>query len=411
VEAVVTRVCILIGRYPPDFSGHAIQVQRMLPHLRALGVEPTVVAYAPAAETAGAIAPDAAPVLRVLAPERAPLAKTRHTLELFHHFLHHAGDYDLVHTILHGWELFLNVPWIQRRGLPILYEMVLLGTDDPVTVSRLRFGRAKLALLSRADAWVGITEAFRPTLPAAGIAEDRFRCIYGGVDTDRYRPFTADERRAARAALDLPEDARVLVSAGALVPRKGMDRVLRAWARLRPTPGRDVLLLVGPSNLAEGLPPRFADHPAELRALAAAAGVEGTVRFAGRVGDLERWYGAADVFAFLSHREGQGYVIVEAMASGLPCVVSSLGGIGRELVADGGLVADDPDDADAVAARIGELLADPARRRALGERVRARAVERFSMPARARAFADVYRELVEERGARSRRRSPSSRRR
>jgi glycosyltransferase involved in cell wall biosynthesis len=402
------RVCIFSGRYFPDFSGHAIQIQRMLPHLRAVGVEPTVLAYAPATGGVGALPADAARVLRVLASERAPLAKARHVLEVFRHFQQHAGDYDVAHVTLRGWELFLNIPWIHRLGLPILYEMVLLGTDDPVTVSRLRLGRAKLALLSRADAWVGITEAFRPTLAAAGIPEERFHCIYGGVDTERHRPFTADERRAARAALGLPEDARVVVSAGALVPRKGMDRVLRAWARLRPTPGRDVLVIAGPASLAEGLPPRFADHPGELRALAATAGIAETVRFAGRVNDLERWYGAADAFVFLSHREGQGYVIVEAMASGLPCVVSPLDGIGRELVAEGGFIADAPDDADAVAARLGELLADPARRRALGERVRARAVERFSLAARARAFAEVYRGLVE---ARSRRSASSSRRR
>ena len=52
------RVCILIGRYPPDFSGHAIQIQRMLPHLREHGVDATVVAYRPAAATAAALEPD-----------------------------------------------------------------------------------------------------------------------------------------------------------------------------------------------------------------------------------------------------------------------------------------------------------------------------------------------------------------
>jgi glycosyltransferase involved in cell wall biosynthesis len=213
------------------------------------------------------------------------------------------------------------------------------------------------------------------------------------VDVDLYRPRSDDERARERAALGLPLDARVVVSAGALVPRKGMDRALRAWARLGPKPGRDVLALVGPASVSEGLPTRFADHAGELRALAAASGVAESVRFVGRVEDLERWYAAADVFLFLSRREGQGYVIVEAMASGLPCVVSPLDGIGRELLGDSGVVADDPDDADAVAARIGELLADAPRRRTLGERARLRAEARFSMKTRARSFAELYREL------------------
>jgi glycosyltransferase involved in cell wall biosynthesis len=404
------RVCILIGRYLPDFSGHAIQTHRFLPHLRPLGIDATVVAYRPSAETAGTQVADNGRVLRVLAPERAPLAKTRHTLELAAHFRRHARDYDLVHTILHGWELLLNVPWMQRLGLPVLYEMVLLGTDDPVTVSRLRFGAAKLALLRRMDSWVGISEAFRPTLQATGISDRWFRRIYCAVDVERYRPLSEAERCATRAALGLPADARIAVSAGALVPRKGMDRVLRAWAALRPKPGRDLLLLAGPASLEQGLPPRFAGHPAELRALAAAAGVADTVRFLGRVEDLERWYGAADLCLFLSHREGQGTVIVEAMACGLPCVVSPLDGIGRELVAESGFVIDDPDDPQAVAARASELLADRERSRRLGERARAVAVERFSMTARAEAFAAAYRELLDASAGR-RRSSPSSRRR
>jgi glycosyltransferase involved in cell wall biosynthesis len=251
-------------------------------------------------------------------------------------------------------------------------------------------------MLRPVDAWVGITEAFRPRLRTAGIPAERFHCIYGGVDVERYRPVGPEERVQLRAELGLPADGRVVVSAGAVLPRKGFDRLLRAWHAMRPDPARDRLVIAGPATVAEGVAPRFAGHKAELERFVAEAGLGQSVRIIGRVDDLERWYAASDVFAFLSRREGMGYVIVEAMASGLPCVVSPLDGIGRELLREGltGTVVEHPDDPEFVAARLRGLLDDPERRRAWGAAGREDALERFSLRSRARTMAELYRELA-----------------
>ena len=105
--------------------------------------------------------------------------------------------------------------------------------------------------------------------------------------------------------------------------------------------------------------------------------------------------GAADLFVFLSRQEGQGTVTVEAMACGLPCVVSPLDGISRELLPDGlaGVVVDRPDDADAVAASMLELLAKPDHRREMGRVGREHAVERYSIARRADLLAELYRAM------------------
>jgi glycosyltransferase involved in cell wall biosynthesis len=246
------------------------------------------------------------------------------------------------------------------------------------------------------DAWVGISDAFRERVVAEGIPESHFHRIYGSVDVERYRPLPAAERGPLRRRLGIPEDARVAVSVGSIIPRKGMDRVMAAWEKARPQAGRDLLLLVGPTEPNEGIPADLLPFVAELRARAEAPSLAGTVRFTGGVDDVHAWLAAADAFVFLSRQEGMGYVIVEAMACGLPCLVSPLDGIGRELVDEGvtGHVAADPDDAAAIGARLRAWLDDLPGLVPLGCQARRMAESRFSMAARAEALAALYRELV-----------------
>jgi glycosyltransferase involved in cell wall biosynthesis len=387
-------VCILLNRYPPDFTGHGIQIERLLPHLAPHGVEARVVTRRPVAGVTWQAANDG--VLRILPAPDERLSRLRGALLLRAHLRSHRRDYDVVHGAFADWEFYLNVPVLRRLGLPVLHEMILLGADDPVAISAERLGSLKLRLLAGVDCWVGISNAFLPRVTEVGIPEERFQRIYTGLDVERFRPVAREDRPALRAALGIPAEARVVISVGALLPRKGMDRLLRGWARLGPSPEKDLLLLVGPANEGEGLRPQYLPHVRELEALAGAPDLAGTVRFVGRVDDVERWMAAADVFALLSRREGFGTVTAEAMACGLPCVVSPLDGIAREIVDEGrtGFVIDDPDDPEALAARLRPLLSDLGLRSTLGAAARESACARFSMAVRAKRLAEIYRMLA-----------------
>ncbi len=393
------RVCILLNRYAPDFTGHGIQIERLLPHLARHGVEARVVTRRPVAGVTWQGADDE--VLRILPAPDERLSRLRGTLLLRAHLRRRRRDYDVVHGAFADWEFYLSVPLLRRLGVPVLHEMILLGADDPVAIRAERLGSLKLRLLRGVDCWVGISNAFLPRVAEVGIPEQRFQRIYTGLDVERFRPVPGQARLALRAALGIPAEARVVIGVGALLPRKGMDRLLRAWARLGPSPEKDLLLLVGPATEGEGLRPQYLPHVRELEALARAPELAGTVRFVGRVDDVERWMAAADVFALLSRREGFGTVTAEAMACGLPCVVSPLDGIAREIVDEGrtGFVIDDPDAPEAVAARLRSLLSDVELCSTLGAAARESACARFSMDVRAERLAGIYRTLVARAGA------------
>ena len=196
-----------------------------------------------------------------------------------------------------------------------------------------------------------------------------------GVDIDRFRPLDASERSSVRRELGLPVDAPLVVSVSRLVPRKGMDTLVRAASRLSKRIPDAVVAIAGSGR-----------DRARLAGLVATTGAP--VRLLGRVPDelLPGLYGAGDVFSMSCRsrwagleQEGFGIVFVEAAAAGVPAVAGDSGG-SAEAVADGetGLVVRRSGDSLRVAEALGDLIDDESRRLEMGRRARARAEAEFS---------------------------------
>lgn len=196
-----------------------------------------------------------------------------------------------------------------------------------------------------------------------------------GVDTQRFRPLDDGERRSARRRLGVPEAATLVTSISRLVPRKGMDTLIEAAARLKST-HPDLHVLIGGAGRDAG----------RLQRLARTS--KAPVRLVGRVDDddLRDFYGCADLFAMLCRnrwagmeQEGFGIVFLEAAACGVAQLAGRSGGA-AEAVADGetGLVVQDPSSVEQVTHALGELLDDPQRRRDMGAAARSRAEQEFS---------------------------------
>jgi phosphatidylinositol alpha-1,6-mannosyltransferase len=192
------------------------------------------------------------------------------------------------------------------------------------------------------------------------------RQLTPGVDVDVFRPgLDASAVRAGYGLADRP----VIVCVSRLVPRKGQDTLIRALRLVRRAVPDAALLLVGRGP-----------YESDLRTLAAELGLTADVVFTGGVpaDQLALHYAAGDVFAMPCRTrrggmdvEGLGIVYLEASAVGLPVVAGNSGGA-PDAVRPGvtGYVADG-EDVPAVAARLAELLQDPAARATLGANGRA----------------------------------------
>ncbi|MCY3924585.1 MAG: glycosyltransferase family 4 protein [bacterium] len=272
-----------------------------------------------------------------------------------------------------------------RLGVP--YGVVLHGAE--VTVPARLPVAAALLRRTLAGAEVVISASRYAASEARRLCPDMAAEHYvpPGVDVDRFAPLSDERRRAARRRLGVSEEEALVLSVSRLVPRKGMDRLIEAVARL--APGRpSIRLLIAGTGRDSGRLARL------VRRTGAPA------RLLGRVaeGDLADLYGAADLFAMLCRRrwfgleqEGFGIVFLEAAAAGVAQVAGASGGA-AEAVEDGvgGLVVAEPGDAAAVAEALASLLDDPERRRRLGAAARRRAVERFGYD---RLAADLRRAL------------------
>jgi len=208
------------------------------------------------------------------------------------------------------------------RWLNLPTSITLRGTEVPH--SRIPALRARVArALARATRVFAVSDSLRQLAIGLGLPAEKGRVIGNGIDLARFQPVPRD---VARQRFGLPDDARVLVSVGALVERKGFHRVIECLPDLiEDVPNLHYLIVGGANPEGDMLP--------ELRAQAAAAGLEERVHFLGALPPEElKWpLSAADVFVLATRNEGWANVFLEAMACGLPVVATDVGG-NREVV-------------------------------------------------------------------------------
>ncbi|MET9102427.1 GT4 family glycosyltransferase PelF [Streptomyces antibioticus] len=206
-----------------------------------------------------------------------------------------------------------------------------------------------------------------------GADPESIRTVYNGVDPAAFPPAG-------------PEPHTLTLSwAGRVDPIKDLETLIRAFALVRAQLPDSRLRLFG------GTPRGGEAYRERCEALAAELGHADAVTFEGRVDDIKDAYAAGNVVMLSSISEGFPFTLIEAMSCGRATVSTDVGGV-REAVGDTGLVVP-PRDPEAMAAAALELLADPARRRAMGEAARLRVIEQFTLRQTIDTFRSIYLEL------------------
>jgi sugar transferase (PEP-CTERM/EpsH1 system associated) len=219
------------------------------------------------------------------------------------------------------------------------------------------------------------------------LTEQKFRVIHNGVDTDRFSP-RPELAGAIRSKLGIPAGRLVIGSVGRLVPIKDHGTLLQA-AELLVHQGKDVhVLIVGSGPELPKMQARVASSPQ----------LGGRVTFSGASDRVPEMLNAMDLFVLTSICEGMSNTILEAMASGLPTVVTRTGG-NPELVEDGrdGWLFP-ARDFQALAQCLLQCADDSKLRTEFGEAARRRALEHFSLTAMIATYRHLYIELAARRG-------------
>lgn len=203
------------------------------------------------------------------------------------------------------------------KWLKVPVTITLRGTEVPHS-NNPKLRPLLLRALQGATQLFSVSESLRQHAIALGVEPSRIRVVGNGVDTGKFYPV---EKTEARRRLGIPDEAKVLVSIGALVKRKGFHRVIKVLPELLESePGLHYLVVGGASP--EG------DSRTELEQQVRELHLEKQVHFLGAMSSEElKWpLSASDVFVLATSNEGWANVFLEAMACGLPVITTDVGG-------------------------------------------------------------------------------------
>jgi spore coat protein SA len=287
-----------------------------------------------------------------------------------------ARDFDIIY--LHNEPNILG--WMHMRPGQ---RLVLHMHNDHLTIPVLRSWYRRT--LRRATKVVFVSDFVRErALECFPEYRESFITIPNATDTDTFHPAASGPNRSSPLPVHIDPECQYVLFAGRLIPEKGIDVLVRAFANVVAQNPRARLIVTGSSFFAGAQRTRFEEELARL-----AEPVGSAIQFTGFLPreQLSVLYQICDVVVVPSTwQEPSGLVVLEAMASGRSVVATSVGGI-PELVRDGvtGLLVP-PSNPDALAMAINRLLRDPALRHALGAAARTHCVTKHSS---ARLVADI----------------------
>lgn len=335
-------------------------------------------------------------------------------LPLMDHFAEHVasrcrqyGGYDLVHAnfFMSG---MVALELKRRLGIPFVVTFHALGR-----VRRLHQGEAdefpaerleiEDRIIARADGIIAECPQDRADLTSLYCADPRrVTTIPCGFDTSELWPVA---RPLARRALGLRARERIILNVGRMVPRKGLDNIIRGVARLIHDYGIEAKLVLVGGN-AKSPDPALTPEIGRLGAIADAEGIARNVVFTGQRGRdvLKLYYSAADVFVTTPWYEPFGITPLEAMACATPVIGSDVGGIRYSVVdgVTGALVP--PRDPEALAGRLAAYFRHPEQARAFRHNAVERVNRHFTWPQVTAAVAGFYENVIADSAALERRR-------
>lgn len=377
------RIAHVILEYHPIFGGAQRQLALLAPHLREQGLENFVLTRRyeglAAFEQVGEM-----PVHRLPAPGPKPVASLVFTAST----LWKLGR--LKPDVIHAYSLFspLTIAVSARRllGAPVVVKVLRGGElgDVQRLLARRSGPRRIAAFRDQVAAFITISREIDNELASIGVPPDRRPFIPNGVDTERFSPPEASERKRLRAQIanefmeGNPYTGPLVVYTGRLVPEKRLDLLLAAWEKVYKQMPEAALLIVGSGE--------------QDKTLRQAAGPG--VYFTGRQNDVLAFLQAADLFVLPSATEGLSNALLEALSTGLACLVTAVGGAPDVVThgQNGWLVP--PDDMLALESGLLALLKNQDCRQRLGQAARARMTADYALPSVASRLRCLYDDVL-----------------
>lgn len=229
--------------------------------------------------------------------------------------------------------------------------------------------------------------------------------VPNGVDLERFHPVeNPDAQEHIRRELGLPPAGKMILYVGGFMERKGCDLLLKAWAEVEKIHPAAFLVCVGSQGMRQtfrdaSLRSEMEEFQSSMTELAGKLESQGRLVMVGEVTNVHDYFLAADLFVFPSRREGLPNAVLEAMASGLPCLLAPFHGFpanGEEFGTAGDEFRRVPYDIESWKTAIVETLDNRNASAELGRRARLWMVRTQGLEKSVSDLAEVYLGLLEE---------------
>jgi glycosyltransferase involved in cell wall biosynthesis len=302
------KVAMIIQEYFPHLGGAEKQLSALAPLLKERGVELYILTRRyPGLAQYELI--DEVPVYRL------PILSPKALASLIFTFTALSVLNRLKPSIIHAHGLLspTTTAVIAKRwlGIPVVSKSLRGGIlGDLIRLMNKPLGPSRFHLLQKhVDAFIAISNEIKNELIESGISPERCIFIPNGVNLDEFQPATQYVKNRLRKQLGLPEGPLVIF-VGRLEPEKRVDNLVQVWLEIRRQYADAHLLILGTGTQEE-----------RLKQMAA-----GSVLFRGVVDNVATYLQTADLFVLPSVSEGLSNALLEALATGLPVVVTATGG-------------------------------------------------------------------------------------
>ncbi len=378
-------VWMIIPSFYPAIGGAETQARVLAKMLKSWAVDVRILTRRPRGTAGGqASAPDlnGVPVLRLASFKNITIDSLNFLLAGFWRLLLNGrGSIYHAHAVgSAGWLAVLAGRLLGGRSIvklrthPDVYEKTYASGP-----SRWQFER----LIRMADCLLVVNNQVKNWLVNRGIPPGKILYLPNSVDTEVFSPAQPRQKEQIREELGIPADKLVVLYVGRLSEVKGVDILLGAWALLP----EDLQRTTGLWIVGDG-PERQ-----NLERQAHQAGISSSVVFTGMRDNVVDYYHAADVFVLPSRAEGLSNAMVEAMACGLACAASAIGGALDLIVDEQNGCLYEPGNCTGLASRLVLLVNNSELRASISQRARKTIRESADIEASARQLKEVYQSL------------------
>ena len=246
----------------------------------------------------------------------------------------------------------------------------------------------KKRFLLRADRFIAITKELEEDFLSNKVESEKIVRIPNGVDVNIYHPVSLEDKLKIRQKLSIPVDKIIVMFVGRLVKWKGVPLLVKAWPMVIRDCPEAHLYIVGPGNA------NMDGCEDELKEIISSLGISKSVTFTGGVNNGPEYFNAADIFTSPAEYEAFGITVIEAMSSGLPVVVTSVGGM-KETVRNNEHGLSIPvNDLECLHTSLVTLIRDISLRQKMGAASRVWVEQKFSLDAIAEKYLHLFRSLI-----------------